>query len=129
MGGERPVRELHLDGELTIAEANVELHRLLRHFAPFGIGNPGPVFASFDVRTRGAPRIVGKNHLKVTLASDGATLGAIGFGMADRLDEISGTGTRVDVAYRLEENEWRGSRVPRTGPEVQARLLDIRKAE
>jgi hypothetical protein len=43
--------------------------------------------------------------------------------MAERLAEVRGPGARIDVAFRLEENVWRG----RT--ELQAKLLDLRPAE
>jgi single-stranded-DNA-specific exonuclease len=118
---------LHLDGELTIADANSGFQRLLRHFGPFGIGNPTPLFAAYGVEQHGKPRIVAEKHLSLTLSSNGATLRAIGFGMADRIDDLGPPGSRVDVAFKLEEDTWRadGGR----GTAVQARLVDVRRAD
>jgi single-stranded-DNA-specific exonuclease len=112
--------ELRVDLELPLADANEELYSLLRHAAPFGMGNPAPVFAARGVRISGSPRTVGKNHLKLTLAAGSRTLDAIGFGMADRLSEPGLLSGEIDVAFRLEENTWNG----RT--RLQAKLLDIR---
>lgn len=93
---------------------------MLRHAGPFGMGNATPVFAARGVGVVGAPRIVGQNHLKVTLGAHGHTLEAIGFGMGERAGGFTGP---IDVAFRLEENVWNGRTT------VQAKLVDIRAAE
>ncbi|MQA90979.1 MAG: single-stranded-DNA-specific exonuclease RecJ [Gemmatimonas sp.] len=116
---------LQPDDEISIADANLELLGLVRHFAPFGIGNPTPIFTAHRVGVAGKPRIVGKDSLKLTLVEDGVRLEGIGFGMADRLPECSNG--RIDVAFRLEENGWRG-RYGTRAPTVQARLVDLRPA-
>ncbi|HSJ10325.1 MAG TPA: single-stranded-DNA-specific exonuclease RecJ, partial [Longimicrobiales bacterium] len=38
------VAEVKVDIDLDLAEANADLHRLMRHCGPFGLGNPQPVF-------------------------------------------------------------------------------------
>lgn len=116
--------QLRIDALLPLEQANSELVRILTHFAPFGIGNPAPTFAAYGVRVEGKPRQVGSNHLKLVLGGGGKTLDAIGFGMAERSAEFAG---RIDVAFKLEENRWRGrDGVERTT--VQARLVDVRPA-
>jgi hypothetical protein len=64
---------------------------------------------------------VGGSHLKGTLSDDSGQLSAIGFGWADRAPWIglSGATTRVDVAFRLEENEYQGT------VSLQARMLAL----
>lgn len=114
--------EVRIDLEVSLAEVDQELYRLLRHAAPFGMGNPTPVFAVRGIRLAGAPRVVGSRHLRMTLAAADARLEAIGFGMADRLHEVGGGGAPLDVAFKLEENRWNG----RT--ELQAKLVDLRPA-
>ena len=56
------------------------------------------------------------------LPLDGATLDAIGFGMADRLGDVNPGRGAIDLAFKLEENHWNG----RT--RAQARLVDLRPA-
>ena len=110
-----------IDMELSLADANLELLDLLRHFGPFGIGNASPVFACRGAALARPPRTVGDGHLKLLVDDGTARVDAIGFGMADRvpgLDEAS----RVDVAFQLQLDEWNGRRRP------QLRLLDIREA-
>jgi single-stranded-DNA-specific exonuclease len=113
--------ELRIDVELTLPEADHGMYRMLRHAAPFGMGNPTPTLGVRGVRAEGA-REVGSGHLKLTLAAAGASLPAIGFGMAERLPELRAAGGPLDVAFRLEENVWNG----RTS--LQARLMDLRPA-
>jgi single-stranded-DNA-specific exonuclease len=116
---------LRLDGRIRLPDANHDLFRYLRHFGPFGVGNPTPVFAAYGVRARGAPRVVGKNHLKLRVAAEGAELDAIGFGMAEWIGECRGSGDTLDIAFRLEENDWgvEGGRA-----RLQARLVDLRRS-
>ena len=42
------------------------------------------------VRLAGSPKVVGDRHLRMTMMEPGGRLEAIGFGMAERLDEVSG---------------------------------------
>ncbi|HEX9106954.1 MAG TPA: single-stranded-DNA-specific exonuclease RecJ, partial [Longimicrobiales bacterium] len=91
------IPELEIDLELSLAEANADLLRFLRHFGPFGVGNPSPVLAVRGARVLGRPKIVGENHLKLELTQGGARLRAIGFRMADHLSALAGADL-VDVA-------------------------------
>ena len=116
------VPEIRVDMELGLEDASGDLLRLLRHVAPFGMGNPTPVFVARGVRVAGSPRVVGTSHLKMTLAAGGTKLDAIGFGMADRLPDTVPALGPLDVAFKLEENSWNG----RTS--LQARLVDLRRA-
>jgi single-stranded-DNA-specific exonuclease len=102
-------------GELTL-----ELAEMARYLGPHGIGNPRPVFVAREVTPRGAPRVVGSNHLKVALGRNGTTVEAIGFGMADRIAPDSLGPGPLDAVFQLTVNEYRGRRTP------QMRLLDLR---
>jgi single-stranded-DNA-specific exonuclease len=80
------------------------------------MGNPAPVFGVQGVRLAGRKR-VGNGHLKGTL-TDGATrLDVIGFSWADRVGSLEDG--PVDIAFRLETNEWQG-RVS-----LQARVVSL----
>lgn len=115
--------EVEIDLEIELRAADHELYRLLRHFGPFGIRNPAPVFAAYGVRVAGSPRVVGDGHLKLVLTQGDARLDAIGFRMADRVQELGLPHNAVDVVFQLQENSWNG----RT--ELQARLVDLRPAQ
>ncbi len=113
------IPELRVDAEIELDEQALQLEVMLRHFEPFGVGNPSPVFAARNVGTVGAARVVGKDGLKLTLVgSTGTQLEAIGWGMAALAPSIR-AGSTLDVAFRLERDEYKG--VSR----IQARLADV----
>jgi single-stranded-DNA-specific exonuclease len=117
------IPECKLDLEVKLADADTRLLKLLRHFGPFGMGNPSPVLVSKRVTVIGYPREVGDGHVKMTLVQDGVRMSAIGFRMIDKLQNIDVTRGPIDVAYQLQENEYNG-RV-----DLQARLIDFRMSE
>jgi len=95
------------DGELTGREITLELAEVLRAGGPWGQGFPEPLFDGvFDIA---GARVVGEKHLKLVLRhADGAMLDAIAFNHAADLWQ---PGRRVQAAYRLDVNAFRGSRM------------------
>ena len=57
-----------------------------------------------------AAQVVGERHLKLKLAAGAGPLDAIAFGYLDGAADpaLPRAGTRVQVAYRLEVNEYNG---------------------
>ena len=111
--------EQRVDLEIALADATAELERLARYLEPCGAGNPAPVLGVRSIQlTRRC--IVGAGHLKGVLEDADARLGAIGFQWADRAASL-GDGP-VDVAFRLETNEWQGI------ASLQARLCAVAPA-
>lgn len=101
------IGELRVDLEIPISSATLELEALLRHFEPFGPSNPTPVLVSRGVRLAAPPRVMGDGHLKLRLQTGGPDLEAIGWGMGALASEL-GVGSSIDIAYRLERDEWNG---------------------
>jgi single-stranded-DNA-specific exonuclease len=104
---------IHSDGALTAAELSLETARMLRGAGPWGQGFPEPVFDG-DFQIVDA-RIVGGKHLKMQLEVAGAVAGtdpieAIAFGYigGSAEDPRLRSGARIQLAYRLEVNEYRG---------------------
>jgi single-stranded-DNA-specific exonuclease len=112
------VPEVRIDLEVAIDGANDELERMLRHFEPCGVGNPSPVLIARGVHLAAPPRLIGKDGLKLRLAAGGGELEAIGWGFAPRIAEFD-PATPLDVAFRLERDEFRGT------SRLQARIADI----
>lgn len=115
------VPEIRVDLEVPVDQVNDELEAMLRHFEPYGMGNPSPVLVSRSVRLSGAPRAIGRDGLKTAIDTGSRTLEAVGWGMADRIPHFP-AGAIVDIAFRLERDEYQG--VSR----LQARIADIRAA-
>ena len=113
------VPELRADLEVDLRDVDENLETLLRYVEPCGVGNPSPVLVARGVRVASAPRVVGKDGLKVRLAQHGTELTALAWGMAHRVPELS-VGATIDVAFRLERDEWNGE------SRLQARLADFR---
>jgi single-stranded-DNA-specific exonuclease len=111
---------IHSDGVLSRAELSLDTARVLRGAGPWGQGFPEPVFDG-DFQIIDA-RIVGGRHLKMQLvASDGGVARAGAAGGGDAIEAIAfgyvggaaehpqlRSGARIELAYRLEVNEYRG---------------------
>ena len=120
VAGKVPLDELgpeqRIDLELPLIDATEALERLGRHLEPTGAGNPGPVFGVRRVRFAQRRR-VGTNHLKGVLEDGNARLAVIGFNWADRVPWLDDG--PVDVAFRLESDDWNGT------ASLQARLVAL----
>ncbi len=79
--------------------------RMYEKMAPFGMGNPEPVFSAQGIPEK--LREVGVNHLKFTARFNGAILSGIGFGMAGDFQALLESGQPVNVAFRLRRNTYR----------------------
>ena len=115
------VPRLRTDLEVPLAEADDALERALRHLEPFGVGNPGPVFVSRGVRLAAAPRKVGTDGVKLAFELPGGAREAIAWGIGPRADGLT-AGAVLDVAYKLDVNEYRGRQT------LQAVVQDLRVA-
>ena len=96
------------DGALTPPDFDLEIATRLRFGGPWGQQFPEPVF---DNRFRVvSQRLVGERHLKLVLAPEEAPhycVDAIAFNVDLQRWPDEGV-TRVDAAYRLDVNEFRG---------------------
>lgn len=96
------------DGTLAVEEFHLELARALRNAGPWGQHFPEPLFHGvFQVVQQ---RLVGEKHLKMQLKTEcgGQTLDAIAFNI-DRELWPNPTVRWVDLAYKLDVNEFRGN--------------------
>lgn len=72
--------EVVIDLELALSDVNRDLFTVLRQLAPFGVGNPKPLF-SFKKIIPTSVEFFGKtkNHLKLVFERDGGSIEAIAF--------------------------------------------------
>ncbi|MDD2706403.1 MAG: single-stranded-DNA-specific exonuclease RecJ [Verrucomicrobiae bacterium] len=121
-GPERIRRMLRIDAELSLALADMALARELERLEPCGIGNRRPVFAARAVEVSRDPVRLGVEgrHLKLWLRQDRVVVEAIAFGHGN-LDVKMGQ--RLDVAFELGINEFRGER------KVQLTVRELAVAE
>jgi single-stranded-DNA-specific exonuclease len=125
---ENLVSLLSIDLEIEPEELNFEAYEEIQRFAPFGEGNPGPLFLMKDLRVSNF-RAVGNNysHLKMYLTKElkeGRIKGfqAIGFGLGDFCDKIK-QGDKIDAAFELITDDWNGAR------KLQLKIIDLKKSK
>lgn len=105
-----PVPEVEIDAQITLGDVTPKFFSILKQFAPFGPGNMAPVFLTERVMDTGYSRVVGKNHIKLSVVHphiSGFPLSGIAFQLGDSFDEIH-KGTPFSICYQIEENEWNG---------------------
>ncbi len=101
--------ELSADMAIDPSYLTLDFSRELSRFAPFGEGNPEPVFLLEDAEVDEV-RVVGsdKKHLKLRLRAGGRIFDAIGFSLAKEFGGLV-RGERFDAMIGVDENEWNGS--------------------
>lgn len=120
-GDTLPDPELTIDAVVELGQLDTGVLEALERMEPFGQGNEAPIFGAFDVRLKDLRQVGrGGSHLKMEVADRaGRPFDAIAFRQGGRAGEL---GRRVDLAFRYEWNEFRGSRSP------QLNVMDVRAA-
>ncbi len=99
------IPKITIDAVIKRDDLSLAHVRELEVLAPFGAGNPGPVF-EYDGLGIAEARAVGENrHLKLKLEDGGGFIDAIGFNMGDLLEKVNNT-SKIDVACSLDVNSW-----------------------
>jgi single-stranded-DNA-specific exonuclease len=116
------VPEIEIDSMLMLRDINSKFYKILKQFAPFGPGNMSPVFQTNGLIDTGYARIVGNNHLKLTVVQADVTgfpISSIAFQQGEYMEDIR-SGKQFDICYHLEENEWNGQK------SLQLNIKDIK---
>ncbi|GAA0295136.1 single-stranded-DNA-specific exonuclease [Gracilibacillus halotolerans] len=102
---------ISIDQTVEVKDITLDMLKQLEKFAPYGMGNPKPIFhlvaIPSDMRQIGAS----KNHLKFKLNDQDAEIDGIGFGFGHLTDSIAPF-TEVEVVGELTINEWNGIKKP-----------------
>ena len=77
--------------------------------APFGIGNPRPMFEANGVQVVDGPRRVKERHLKMALKQNGRIFRAIAWRAVEREQFITDNRTSLDLAFSLDHNSYQGN--------------------
>ncbi len=116
------IPEVEVDLEVNLNQITPKFLRILKQFAPFGPGNMSPVFMTRDTVDSGHARIVGKNHVKMTVYQESVRsdpYSGIAFQQGEKFDQIH-KGQSMNICYHIEENEWNGVK------NIQLNIKDIR---
>jgi len=101
---------LWLDASLAFGAISDRMVEELAAMAPFGPANPRPKFFTGPVEIVDGPRRLKDRHLKMTFKQDGRLLRAIHWNAAEREEALTAQRSAVELAYTLEENEFRGEK-------------------
>ncbi len=101
------VGEIRIDKELDPAKVTLSLWEEIENMAPFGAGNPRPVFAFRNVSIASHRAVGDGSHLSLQVDIGGQRLRGIAFGMADKASLLEAP---VDLAVQITENNFRGRR-------------------
>ncbi len=99
---------LRIHGDLGFRAITGEVAAGVASLAPFGAGNPRPVFAARDVEIVDGPRRLKERHLKMALKQDGRIFRAVAWRAAERHDFLAEHKAALDVAFSLEQNQYQG---------------------
>ncbi|MBI4331684.1 MAG: single-stranded-DNA-specific exonuclease RecJ [Chloroflexi bacterium] len=110
--------EIVIDIEMPLSVYLGKNYRTIRKLAPFGKGNPEPVFLSRGVQVIDS-RVLGNggSHLKCKLRAGNAVWTAIGFDLGELAGEITRS---IDIVYHLHIDRWCNQEM------IELHLLDFR---
>jgi single-stranded-DNA-specific exonuclease len=123
LGPEQLMPRLRIDADLGFRSITGTVAAGVRSLAPFGAGNPRPVFAARRVEVIDGPRKLKERHLKMALRQEGRVFRAVAWRSAEKHDQITESRGAVDVAFSLEQNQYNGETY------VELTLADIRAAQ
>ncbi len=105
-----------IDAQCNLTDVNQELLSQFDQLAPFGSRNPEPVLCVRNVVVA-SPSIVGNNHLKMRVSSDGVSRNSIWFSNGQFLNELSTA--MLDIVFTPQINIWNGS------SDIQLKMKDV----
>lgn len=106
---------ISVDSELFFRNITPDVIHQINALAPFGEGNPEPVFTARTVKVFDS-RVVGERHLKLRLGQGEQVLDAIGFRLG-RHHPLKGVS--IDLLFTPELNRWQGTE------SVQLKIVDL----
>ena len=114
---------LWIDGSLTFRSINEQVVSELSTLAPFGAGNPCPIFRTSRVEIIDGPRRLKDRHLKMAFKQDGRVLRGVAWRASERESFVAEHRAAIDLAFSLENDIYNGERY------LQLSVADFRAPE
>jgi single-stranded-DNA-specific exonuclease len=105
-----------IDSECELADISISFISQMQMLAPFGSRNPEPVLCARNIKVT-SPTVVGNNHLKMSLSSNGMTCNSIWFSMGHHRDAVAGA--NLDIVFTPQINQWNGA------SDIQLKMKDV----
>ena len=117
-------QEIFIDKKLFVDDVNWETYNILEKLAPFGAGNPKPLFLFEKIEIASVKNFgKEKNHLEISFRKeDGKNISAIGFFMkGDEWGIELKEGEKINLVASMEKSMFRGF------SELRLRIVDVLK--
>jgi single-stranded-DNA-specific exonuclease len=105
-----------IDAQCSLTDINHDLLKQFNRLAPFGSRNPEPVLCVRNVNCI-SPSIVGNNHLKMRVSSEGVSRNSIWFSNGQYIKELNAA--VLDIVFTPQINHWNGS------ADIQLKMRDM----
>ncbi len=119
---EQTVSTLDIDAKIDFRDITKRFFHELKYFAPFGPGNPKPLFCTCNVYDYGTSKVVGRGqeHIKLELVDNKSNniMSGIAFGQSSHARFIK-TKRAFNICYFIEENAYKQG-------DVQLQIEDIK---
>ena len=110
---------LDIDACIDFGDLSQDLISQINSLAPFGEGNPRPIFSTKRLMLKSKPIKLGRDTLKLWVSDGRFTYQAIGFGMSKYYDLVENSDT-IDLAYSVSFDKWQGEN------NIQLEIKDIK---
>lgn len=113
---------VNIDSMVALEEINKGFIEQLSCLAPYGMGNPSPIFACENLAVTAAyPMGKDNKHLKLKVRSSETAGEIVAWNMGD-MAEVINTGTSIALAFVPEISDWMGQK------KIQLRAQDVKLA-
>jgi single-stranded-DNA-specific exonuclease len=99
-----------IDGTLGFKSIDEQIASELTSLAPFGAGNPRPIFRTSGVEIVDGPRRLKERHLKMAFRQDGRVMRGIAWRASEREEFVAEHRAAIDLAFSLEQDVWESER-------------------
>jgi single-stranded-DNA-specific exonuclease len=110
---------LDIDALVTLPELGGDTYPTTQLLAPFGIGNPVPIFLSRGVEVLERRTMGNKSeHLRMKVRQGGTVWDGVAFRLGNHQAEFA---AHIDIVYNLEVDNWGGKK------QLRLNILDFKK--
>ena len=99
---------LRIDAPLGLRDISGPVIEGLLRMGPFGAANSKPVFRASPIELIDRPKVLKERHLALMVRQDGRAFRAMAWRAAEREEYLLANRTGLELAYSLEQNEFRG---------------------
>jgi single-stranded-DNA-specific exonuclease len=112
---------IEIDVPIRLDAITSRFLNILKQMAPFGPGNPKPVFEADGVYVYNSLSSMRDRHVRFIAAQEGAdaTFSAVGFDLIQYYDKLA-SGDSFKMAFTIEENNYNGNTT------IQLRIKDLK---